>query len=39
MGDTDGPQGYAWQTEAEAKKANPKWLTYEEACKKYKELN
>lgn len=35
MGDIEGKDGYQWQTEAEAKKANPKWLTYKEACEKY----
>ena len=38
MGDIDGADGYAWQTEKDAKKKNSSWLTYAEACKKYPEL-
>ena len=38
MGDIDGADGYAWQTEKEAKQKNSSWLTYAEACKKYPEL-
>ena len=38
MGDPEGEEGYAWQTEKEAKRKHPKWLTYKEACKKYPEL-
>lgn len=38
MGDIKGRNGYAWQTEAEAKKKHPDWLTYKEATKKYPDL-
>ena len=39
MGDvTSKTDGYKWQTEKDAKKENPKWLTYEEACKKYPDM-
>lgn len=38
MGDIDGANGYAWQKEADAKKKNPKMMTYAEACKKYPEF-